>query len=247
MSTRQNGVIAVTPSLSAVQIARLIDHTFLKPEVTREQIATLCAEAREHRFASAAVNPSYVALAAQLLAGAEGVVVCTVVGFPLGATTPQVKAFEAEQALINGAREVDMVQNIGALKSGDLDLLRRDIAAVVAVTRANGAICKVILETALLSDEEKVIACRIAQEAGADFVKTSTGFGPGGATVHDIALMRRAVGPDMGIKASGGVRSYADALALIEAGATRIGTSAGVRIVAEALGSAEQPPSSATY
>jgi deoxyribose-phosphate aldolase len=225
----------------------MIDHTFLKPEVTREQIAALCAEAREYRFASAAVNPSYVALAAQLLAGADDVVVCTVAGFPLGATTPEVKAFEAEQAIANGAREVDMVQNVGALKSGDLDLLRRDIAAVVAVTRARGAICKVILETALLSDEEKVTACRIAQEAGADFVKTSTGFGPGGATVHDIALMRRVVGPDMGVKASGGVRSYADALALIAAGATRIGTSAGVRIVAEALGSAEQTPSSAAY
>ncbi len=234
-------------ALSAIQVARMIDHTFLKPEVTREQIVALCEEARVYRFASAAVNPSYVALAAQLLAGADGVVVCTVAGFPLGATTPEVKAFEAEQAIANGAREVDMVQNVGALKSGDLDLLRRDIAAVVAVTRAHGAICKVILETALLTDEEKVTACCVAQEAGADFVKTSTGFGPGGATVHDIALMRRTVGPVMGVKASGGVRTYADALALIEAGATRIGTSAGVRIIAEAQGGAEQPPSSAGY
>lgn len=235
----------MTHPLSAAELARMIDHTLLKPEVTHDQIVALCDEARAHRFASAAVNPSYVALAAKLLADADGVVVCTVAGFPLGATTPEVKAFEAEQALVNGAHDIDMVQNVGALKSGDLDLLRRDIAAVVAVVHAHGGICKVILETGLLTDDEKVTACRIAQEAGADFVKTSTGFGPGGATVHDIALMRRTVGPDMGVKASGGVRSYADALALVEAGATRIGTSGGVRLIAEARGSAAQPGDSA--
>lgn len=237
----------MTHPLSAAELARMIDSTLLKPEVTHDQIVALCQEARAHRFASAAVNPSWVALAAQLLAGAEGVVVCTVAGFPLGATMPEVKAFEAERALVNGAHDIDMVLNVGALKSGDFDLVRRDIAAVVAVVRAHGGICKVILETGLLTDDEKITACRIAQEAGADFVKTSTGFGPGGATVHDIALMRRTVGPEMGVKASGGVRSYADALALVEAGATRIGTSSGARIIAEAQGSAAQPGDQGGY
>ncbi|MEB2289100.1 MAG: deoxyribose-phosphate aldolase [Anaerolineae bacterium] len=234
-------------SLSAAELARLIDSTLLKPEVTHDQIVALCQEARAHRFASVAVNPCWTALAAQLLSGAEGVVVCTVAGFPLGATTPEVKAFEAEQALLNGAHDIDMVMNVGALKSGDFDLVGRDIAAVVAAVRAHGGICKVILETGLLTDDEKIAACRIAQEAGADFVKTSTGFGPGGATVHDIALMRRTVGPEMGVKASGGVRSYADALALVEAGATRIGTSSGARLVAEAQGSVTQPGDAADY
>lgn len=220
------------------QVARLIDHTLLKPEASREQIAALCDEARRFRFASVCVNPAYVALCADRLRDAEDVAVCTVVGFPLGATLPEVKAFEAERAIAAGAREVDMVMNVGALKSGDLDLLRRDIRAVAEAAHAHGAICKVILETGLLTDPEKESACGVAREAGADFVKTSTGFGPGGATVADIALMRRVVGPEMGVKASGGVRTLADVVALVEAGATRIGASAGVRIVEEALGQA---------
>jgi len=222
------------PTISPAQLARLIDHTLLRPEATREQIVTLCQEARTHHFASVCVNPAYVALAAELLAGVEDVLVCTVIGFPLGATLPAVKACEAEQVIALGAREVDMVQNVGALKSGDLALVRQDIAAVVEVAHGQGALCKVILETALLTDEEKIAACTIAKEAGADFVKTSTGFGPGGATAHDVTLMRKIVGPQMGVKASGGIRSYADALAMIQAGASRIGASAGVRILAEA-------------
>ncbi|MGQ9848500.1 MAG: deoxyribose-phosphate aldolase [Aggregatilineaceae bacterium] len=228
------------PTISPAQLARLIDHTLLRPEATREQIVTLCQEARLHRFASVCVNPAYVALAVELLAGVEDVWVCTVIGFPLGATLSSVKACEAEQVIALGAREVDMVQNVGALKSGDLALVRQDIAAVVEVAHGQGALCKVILETALLTDEEKIAACTIAKEAGADFVKTSTGFGPGGATVHDVTLMRQVVGPQMGVKASGGIRSYADALAMIQAGASRIGASAGVRILAEAQGIAAQ-------
>ena len=222
------------PTISPAQLARLIDHTLLRPEATREQIVTLCQEARTHHFASVCVNPAYVALATELLAGVEDVLVCTVIGFPLGATLPAVKACEAEQVIALGAREVDMVQNVGALKSGDLALVRQDIAAVVEVAHGQGALCKVILETALLTDEEKIAACTIAKEAGADFVKTSTGFGPGGATAHDVTLMRKIVGPQMGVKASGGIRSYADVLAMIQAGASRIGASAGVRILAEA-------------
>jgi deoxyribose-phosphate aldolase len=177
----------------------------------------------------------------------EDVLVCTVIGFPLGATLPAVKAFEAEQVIALGAREVDMVQNVGALKSGDLDLVRQDMVAVVEVAHAHGALCKVILETALLTDEEKIAACNLARDVGADFVKTSTGFGPGGATVHDVALMRQTVGPTMGVKASGGIRTYADALAMIRAGATRIGASAGVRILAEAQGAAAQGQAGDSY
>ncbi len=217
-------------------IARLIDHTLLKPAATRDQIAQLCDEARTYRFASVCVNPAYVSLCAELLSAVEDVAVCTVIGFPLGATLPEVKAFEAERVIADGAREVDMVQNVGALKSGDVGLVQRDIAAVVAVAHAHGALCKVILETALLTDDEKERACRIAQAAGADFVKTSTGFGPGGATVADVALMRRVVGPALGVKAAGGVRSLADVQAMVEAGATRIGASAGVQIMQEAYG-----------
>lgn len=235
------------PTISPAQLARLIDHTLLRPEATREQIVTLCQEARTHHFASVCVNPAYVALAAELLAGVEDVLVCTVIGFPLGATLPAVKACEAEQVIALGAREVDMVQNVGALKSGDLALVRQDIAAVVEVAHGQGALCKVILETALLTDEEKIAACTIAKEAGADFVKTSTGFGPGGATVHDVTLMRQSVGPQMGVKASGGIRSYADALAMIQAGASRIGASAGVRILAEAQEIAAQQQSGEGY
>ncbi len=216
-------------------IAKLIDHTLLKPEATRDQIAQLCREAREYGFAAVCVNPCYVGLAAELLRGSP-VKVCSVVGFPLGATLPEVKAYEARRAIEEGAAEVDMVLNIGALKSGDLELVRQDIAAVVDVCHAKGALCKVIIEAALLSDEEKVLACQLAKAAGADYVKTSTGFGPGGATVHDVALMRRTVGPEMGVKAAGGIRSYEAAKAMLEAGATRIGASAGVKIVREARG-----------
>jgi deoxyribose-phosphate aldolase len=217
----------------AAKIARLIDHTLLKPDATREQIEKLCAEARQVAFASVCVNPTWVHLCAGLLAGTD-VAVCTVVGFPLGATLDQVKAFEAQEAIRLGASEVDMVINIGALKSGDDDLVVGDIRAVAEVCQAGGALLKVIIEAALLDDGEKVRACQLAQEAGADFVKTSTGFGPGGATVADVSLMRRTVGPEMGVKAAGGIRTLADAQRMIEAGATRIGASAGVQIVAEA-------------
>ena len=230
-----------------LDIARLIDHTLLKPEATPDQIIQLCAEARYYHFASVCVNPTYVALCAAELHDAADIAICTGIGFPLGATLSSVKAFEAETVIAAGATEVDMVQNIGALKSGDFDLLQRDMAAVVEAAHAHGAICKVILETGLLTDAEKVTACEIAAQAGADFVKSSTGFGPGGATAADIALMRRTVGPDMGVKASGGVRSYADVLALVAAGASRIGASAGVKIIEEATGQAVQPSVDATY
>lgn len=225
-------------SLNATAVARLIDHTLLKPAASHDQIASLCAEARQYRFASVCVNPVYVAVCAELLRDVPDVAVCTVIGFPLGATLPEVKAFEAERAIADGAAEVDMVQWVGALKNGDLSVLERDIKAVVDVAQQHQVLCKVILETALLTDAEKETACRIAKAAGADFVKTSTGFGPGGATVEDIALMRRVVGPAMGVKASGGVRTYADLQAMVAAGATRIGASAGVLIVQEALGEA---------
>lgn len=223
-----------TPEQSAVsELARTIDHTLLKPEATEEQIRRLCAEAREHRFAAVCVNPTWVRLCAEALHGTP-VRVCTVIGFPLGATTTEVKAYEAARVIAHGAQEVDMVINIGALKSRDDDLVRQDIAAVVQVAHAQGAIVKVILENALLSEEEKVKACELAKAAGADYVKTSTGFGPGGATVADVALMRCVVGPEMGIKAAGGIRSAETALAMIAAGATRLGTSAGVQILQQA-------------
>jgi deoxyribose-phosphate aldolase len=217
------------------EIARLIDHTLLKPEATREQIETLCREAREHGFATVCVNPFWVRRCAELLRGCE-TRVCTVAGFPLGATAPEVKAFEAGRAVEDGAAEVDMVMNVGALKSGDYRLVERDIAGVVAACHGAGAVAKVILETALLSDDEKVKACVIAKAACADFVKTSTGFGPGGATAADVALMRRVVGPEMGVKAAGGVRDLKSAQAMIEAGADRIGASVGVKIVQESRG-----------
>jgi len=231
----------VAQQFSGAEVARLIDHTLLKPDASRDQITRLCEEARQYGFASVCVNPAYVKLCADLLQGAEGVLVCTVIGFPLGATLPEVKVYEAQLAIAHGAAEVDMVQNVGALKSRDYDLLRRDMAAVVSAAHERGALCKVILETALLGEDEKEIACRIAKEAGADFVKTSTGYGPGGATVADVALMRRVVGPEVGVKASGGVRTYADVQAMVAAGATRIGTSAGVRIMEEALGQSPVP------
>lgn len=215
------------------EIARFIDHTLLKPEATPAQIERLCDEARRYGFAAVCVNPVYVRLAAERLQGAE-VAVCSVVGFPLGAMTTAAKVYEARQALADGASELDMVIHVGALKAGDYERVQEDIAAVADVCHKGGALLKVIIETALLDDAEKVTACRLAQAAGADFVKTSTGFAGGGATAEDVRLMRQTVGPRMGVKAAGGIRSYADALAMIEAGANRIGASAGVRIVEQA-------------
>ncbi len=214
-------------------IGRMIDHTLLKPDASQDQIAQLCYEARTYHFASVCVNPTHVKLAAQLLKD-SGVDVCTVVGFPLGATPSTVKAYETQQAIRDGATEIDMVINIGALKSQDYKAVHEDIGAVVRTAHAGGAIVKVIIEAAFLTDEEKVIASQFSKAAGADFVKTSTGFGPGGATVADVALMRQVVGSGLGVKAAGGVRNYADAQAMIEAGATRIGASAGIAIVKEA-------------
>jgi deoxyribose-phosphate aldolase len=234
------GASRVTSRLGALpqdnQVARLIDHTLLKADATQDQIAQLCYEARTYHFASVCINPTHVRLAAQLLKGSD-VKVCTVIGFPLGASTAAVKAYETQQAIRDGATEIDMVINIGALKSNDYKVVHEDIAAVVRTAHAANALVKVIIETALLTDEEKVIASQLARAAGADFVKTSTGFGPGGATVEDVALMRRVVGPAIGVKASGGVRNYADTRAMIGAGATRIGASAGVAIVSEARSS----------
>lgn len=209
-------------------INRYIDHTLLKPESTQEQIDQLLNEAKEYDFASVCVNPTWVKYSAQALAGSD-VNVCTVVGFPLGATTSAVKAFETKEAIANGADEIDMVINIGALKTGNLELVEEDIRSVVEA--ANGKLVKVIIEACLLTDEEKVTACQLSVKAGADFVKTSTGFSTGGATVADVALMRQTVGPDIGVKAAGGARSLADAQAFIEAGATRLGTSSGVAII----------------
>jgi deoxyribose-phosphate aldolase len=225
----------------AANLARFIDHTLLKPEATPAQIAQLCAEAREFQFASVCVNPANVEQAARLLTGSS-VAVCTVVGFPLGASLPEVKAYEAQQALQQGAAEIDMVINLGALKGGNLALVHADIRAVVEVCKVHQppALVKVIIETCLLTDEEKVKACQAAQACGADFVKTSTGFSTGGATAADVALMRQIVGSAMGVKASGGVRTRADAEAMIAAGATRIGASSGVKIV-QATEAAGQP------
>jgi deoxyribose-phosphate aldolase len=217
----------------ASDIAKFIDHTLLKPDASQDQIAQLCYEARKHGFAAVCVNPAYVKLCAQLLQGSD-VHVCTVVGFPLGATPPEVKAYEAQQAIDDGATEVDMVINIGALKSKDYALVERDIASVARTSHAGGAVLKVIIEAALLTDEEKVIACQLAKAAGADYVKTSTGFGPGGATLHDVALMRHSVGPEMGVKAAGGIGTFEAAKEMVAAGATRIGASAGVKIVQQA-------------
>ncbi|MFN8465531.1 MAG: deoxyribose-phosphate aldolase [Caldilineaceae bacterium] len=226
-------------------LARLIDHTLLKPEAGEEQIRALCGEAATWGFASICVHPTWVPLCTELLSESQangklpGVTkVCTVIGFPLGATLPAVKAYEVEQVAQLGAQEVDMVLNVGRLRDGDFWAVYRDILAVVDAARDNGLLLKVIIETGLLNTEQKIAACVIAKEAGADFVKTSTGFSGGGATVEDIALMRRVVGPHMGVKASGGVRGMADALQMVAAGATRIGTSSGVRIVQEFAGQA---------
>ncbi len=225
---RLTSTVGVIPQ--DVSLARMIDHTLLKPDATSDKIAQLCFEARKYHFASVCVNPTHVKLCADLLRGSD-VKVCTVIGFPLGATSAEVKAFETRNALDNGATEIDMVLNIGALKAGETELVARDIRGVVETGHAAGALVKVIIETALLSDEEKVVACLLAKEAGADYVKTSTGFSGGGATVHDIALMRRTVGPSLGVKASGGIHTHEEAEALVAAGATRIGASAGVKII----------------
>jgi len=215
--------------------ASLVDHTLLKPEASEADIERLCEEAARHRFASVCVNPTWVRAASCHLRG-SGVPVCTVVGFPLGATLPDVKAYEARRAIFDGAGEVDMVINLGALKSGDDCAVEYDIRAVVEAAHEHGVLVKTIIETALLTDEEKVRACLAAKSAGADFVKTSTGFAKSGATVADVALMRRTVGGEMGVKAAGGVRGIEDARAMVAAGATRIGASVGVKIAQEAAG-----------
>jgi deoxyribose-phosphate aldolase len=223
-------------------VAGMIDHTLLKPDATRTEIETLCREAAEYRFASVCVNPTWVASCARLLQG-SGVKVCSVVGFPLGAATADTKHFETRRAIFDGATEIDMVINIGALKSGDLRLVERDIEAVSGPCREAGVVSKVIIEAALLSDDEKITACTLAKAAAADYVKTSTGFAAGGATATDVALMRRVVGDEMGVKAAGGVRDLDGLKAMVAAGATRIGASAGVRIVQESRG--QQPTAAA--
>ena len=217
-----------------MELNRMIDHTILKPEATEAAVQKIIDEAKEYNFFSVCINPCWVAFASEQLADTD-VAVCTVIGFPLGANTPEVKAYEAADAIKNGANEVDMVINIGALKSQQYDYVRQDIQGVVDAAKGK-ALVKVIIETALLTDEEKVKACELAKEAGADFVKTSTGFSTGGAKVADIRLMRETVGPDMGVKASGGVHNAEEALAMIEAGATRIGASTGGAIVSGATG-----------
>jgi len=225
----------------APDIAALIDHTLLKPEASRADVLRLCEEAVRFGFASVVVNPYWVPEAATAVRGST-VRVCTVVGFPLGATLPPVKIQETEEVLKLGAQEVDMVMNVGALKSGDDERVEQDVRGVVEACKRGGAVSKVILETALLTDEEVVRASCLVQRAGADFVKTSTGFGPGGATAHHVELMRLAVGPAMGVKAAGGIRSYEDVKKMVTAGATRIGASASVKILEEAAGAANMPP-----
>ncbi len=227
--------IVLGETATAHDWASLIDHTLLKPEAAYADIKKLCDEAAQFGFASVCVNPGWVKQAAAFLRG-TGVPVCTVIGFPLGATLPDVKAYEARRAIFDGASEVDMVINIGALKSGDDCAVEDDIRAVAEAAHENHVLCKVIIETALLTDDEKVRACIAAKNAGADFVKTSTGFAKGGATANDVSLMRRTVGKALGVKASGGVKGIDDARAMFEAGATRIGASVGVKIVKEASG-----------
>ncbi len=214
-------------------IAAMIDHTLLKPEATREDVARLCAEAREFEFASVCINPCWVTFAAQALAG-SAVRVCTVIGFPLGANETRTKIAEARYALSDGSQEIDMVQNVGALRSGDLELVRKEIAELAEAAHSSRAILKVILETCLLTEEQKVTSCHLAMQAGADFVKTSTGFSTSGATIDDVKLMRRTVSDSMGVKASGGIRSFPALRDMVAAGANRIGTSSGVGILREA-------------
>jgi len=227
-------------------VAAMIDHTLLKPDATRAEIEKLCREAAEFHFATVCVNPTWVATAAARLRG-TGVGVCSVVGFPLGATPAEVKNFETRRAIFDGATEIDMVINIGALKSGDLRTVERDIEAVVEPCRQCGVTSKVIIEAALLSDDEKVTACTLSKAAGADFVKTSTGFASGGATAADVALMRRVVGAEMGVKAAGGVRDLDGLKSMVAAGATRVGASAGVKIVQESKGQKTAAPSGSGY
>jgi deoxyribose-phosphate aldolase len=227
-------------------VAGLIDHTLLKPDASKTDIEKLCREAADFHFATVCVNPVWVALAATRLRG-TGVGVCSVVGFPLGATTADVKHYETRRAIYDGAAEIDMVINVGALKSGDLRTVERDIESVVDPCRQCGITSKVIIEAALLTDEEKITACTLSKAAGADFVKTSTGFGPAGATAADVALMRRVVGAEMGVKAAGGVRDLQGLQAMVAAGATRVGASAGVRIVQEAKGEKPRSAGAAGY
>jgi len=217
--------------VEAIELNRMIDHTLLKPEASESDVRRLCGEAARYRFFSVCVNTHYVPFVSREIAG-TGIQVCSIAGFPLGAVDSEVKAFEAHRAVAAGAHEIDMVMNVGALKSGDAAFVREDIARVVAAC-GSGALVKVIIEAALLTDEEKREACRIAVEAGARFVKTSTGFGPPGANVRDVELMRQTVGPDIGVKASAGIRTAAAALALVRAGANRLGTSASVAIMEE--------------
>ncbi len=227
-----------TPSavkLTSAEVARLIDHTLLQPNATEAQIQQLCHEAKQYRFASVCVNPTWVPVARTLLVDSL-VKVATVVGFPLGASMPEVKAFEAERAIQVGAHEIDMVINVGRLKSGNHQVVFQDVTSVVAMARRSGALVKAIIETALLTEEEKVAACVLAQAGGVDFVKTSTGFNGGGATVADVALMRRVVGPTLGIKAAGGIRSIQQLQEMVAAGATRIGASASVKMMEEMAG-----------
>lgn len=212
------------------QLAKMIDHTLLKPNAIRTDIERLCDEAKRYGFAAVCVNPTYVPLASELLRGSE-VKVDTVIGFPLGANTPMVKAYEAEVAITDGAEELDMVINIGALKSGNFHLVREDIVAVVAVAQKGNARLKVIIEACYLTDEEKVKVCQIILDSGCDFVKTSTGFGDYGAKVEDVKLLRKIAGTQMGVKAAGGIRTYEDALKMINAGASRLGASSGIRIL----------------
>jgi deoxyribose-phosphate aldolase len=252
--TRVSGVLAAgacrlglhAAGGGAQEVAGLIDHTLLKPDATADEIEKLCREAADFHFATVCVNPTWVAFAHRLLRG-SGVGVCSVVGFPLGATTPDVKQYETRRAIFDGASEIDMVLNIGALKSGDLRLVEEDIEAVTTPCRTHGVVSKVIIEAALLSDEEKVAASTLTKAAGADFVKTSTGFGPGGATIADVMLMRKVVGDTMGVKAAGGVRDLEQMQAMVAAGATRVGASAGVRIVKEARGESVAPIKPASY
>lgn len=229
-ATRIAAGLGIGSELRDRNVAGMIDHTLLKPEATPDEIKKLCMEAKDYSFASVCINPCYVSLCSELLRG-TGVKVCTVIGFPLGSTTTEVKQYETEQSIENGANEVDMVINVGQLKQGNYDYVEKDVKAVVSTARRHNVLSKVIFETALLTDEEKVRAALICKKAGADFVKTSTGFSKGGATVGDVALMKYVVGSAIGVKAAGGIRSKEDAEAMIASGADRIGASASVKIV----------------
>jgi deoxyribose-phosphate aldolase len=225
---------SLTDDIPASQMAKMIDHTLLKAEATKSQVIALCQQAIEYHFAAVCIHPSYVPLCHDMLRATD-VEVCSVIGFPLGATLTEVKTYEAEKTIAAGATEIDMVLHVGALQDRDYEWVHDDIAAVAQVCHANDAMLKVIIENALLTDEGRIAACYLAQRAGADFVKTSTGFASSGAKAKDVALMRQTVGPGMGIKAAGGIRSYADAIDMIRAGATRIGASAGIKIIKQAL------------